>query len=123
MSKLHSAVWEGRKKLSGSFKEKVRTKTQRQASLTLFKPSAFGTLTHHNFSVGIVKIDNSHIRFPTFRTTHIIMAPKKRVERPQENVSLGPQVRDGEEVFGVARIFASFVRLTRIFSFGENHAD
>jgi small subunit ribosomal protein S14e len=38
------------------------------------------------------------------------MAPKKKqAERPQENVSLGPQVREGELVFGVARIFASFV--------------
>jgi hypothetical protein len=35
------------------------------------------------------------------------MAPKKKVERPQENVSLGPQVREGELVFGTARIFAS----------------
>lgn len=26
------------------------------------------------------------------------MAPKKKVERPQENVSLGPQVREGELV-------------------------
>ena len=35
------------------------------------------------------------------------MPPKKKVERgPQENVSLGPQVREGELVFGVARIFA-----------------
>merc|ERR1711964_647178 len=37
------------------------------------------------------------------------MPPKKKVERPaQENISLGPQVREGELVFGVARIFASF---------------
>ena len=57
------------------------------------------------------------------------MPPKKKVEKPQENVSLGPQVREGklqhdvlsmlsrlrsltshlgELVFGVARIFASF---------------
>jgi hypothetical protein len=42
------------------------------------------------------------------------MAPKKKVERPQENVSLGPQVREGELVFGVARIFASFVRFYSI---------
>jgi small subunit ribosomal protein S14e len=42
------------------------------------------------------------------------MAPKKKVERPQENVSLGPQVREGELVFGVARIFASFVGLLSI---------
>merc|ERR1711941_204813 len=40
---------------------------------------------------------------------HTTMAPKKKTaDRPQENVSLGPQVRDGELVFGVARIFASF---------------
>merc|ERR1712098_176965 len=32
-----------------------------------------------------------------------------KAARPaQENISLGPQVRDGELVFGVARIFASF---------------
>ncbi|EWC44424.1 40S ribosomal protein S14 [Drechslerella stenobrocha 248] len=38
------------------------------------------------------------------------MAPKgKKAERPKdENISLGPQIRDGELVFGVARIFASF---------------
>ncbi|RMZ91114.1 hypothetical protein DV736_g1643, partial [Chaetothyriales sp. CBS 134916] len=37
------------------------------------------------------------------------MPPKKRVERAAtENISLGPQVREGELVFGVARIFASF---------------
>ncbi|CAG8955230.1 hypothetical protein HYALB_00000831 [Hymenoscyphus albidus] len=37
------------------------------------------------------------------------MAPKAKAARPaQENISLGPQVRDGELVFGVARIFASF---------------
>merc|ERR1711985_141762 len=39
----------------------------------------------------------------------IKMAPKKKVDRPaNENISLGPQVREGELVFGVARIFASF---------------
>lgn len=37
------------------------------------------------------------------------MPPKKKVERgAQENIQLGPQVREGELVFGVARIFASF---------------
>ncbi|EME76869.1 uncharacterized protein MYCFIDRAFT_217123 [Pseudocercospora fijiensis CIRAD86] len=36
------------------------------------------------------------------------MPPKKNVVRQQENVQLGPQVREGELVFGVARIFASF---------------
>ncbi|KAL8880800.1 MAG: hypothetical protein Q9198_001866 [Flavoplaca austrocitrina] len=37
------------------------------------------------------------------------MPPKKKVERgATENISLGPQVREGELVFGVARIFASF---------------
>ncbi|RPA95154.1 hypothetical protein L873DRAFT_1792489 [Choiromyces venosus 120613-1] len=37
------------------------------------------------------------------------MAPKgKKVERKEENISLGPQISEGELVFGVARIFASF---------------
>ncbi|KAI9753195.1 MAG: ribosomal protein S14, S11 [Lichina confinis] len=36
------------------------------------------------------------------------MGPKKKVERVQENISLGPQVQEGELVFAVARIFASF---------------
>ncbi|KAK9440545.1 40S ribosomal protein S14 [Metarhizium brunneum] len=36
------------------------------------------------------------------------MAPPKRTAAPKENISLGPSVRDGELVFGVARIFASF---------------
>ncbi|KAK2066836.1 hypothetical protein P8C59_000619 [Phyllachora maydis] len=36
------------------------------------------------------------------------MPPKKTVRPAQENISLGPTVREGELVFGVARIFASF---------------
>merc|ERR1712050_44919 len=36
------------------------------------------------------------------------MAPKKAPAPRQENVQLGPQVADGENVFGVAHIFASF---------------
>ncbi|KFA65477.1 hypothetical protein S40285_00499 [Stachybotrys chlorohalonatus IBT 40285] len=36
------------------------------------------------------------------------MPPKKVARAPQENISLGPSARDGELVFGVARIFASF---------------
>ncbi len=39
------------------------------------------------------------------------MAPKKAKgdgEAPKEVVSLGPTVREGEHVFGVAHIFASF---------------
>ncbi|KAK3334041.1 ribosomal protein S11-domain-containing protein [Cercophora scortea] len=36
------------------------------------------------------------------------MAPKKTVRPAAENISLGPQIREGELVFGVARIFASF---------------
>lgn len=35
------------------------------------------------------------------------MAPKK-IRQPQETATLGPQVQDGEYVFGVAHIFASF---------------
>jgi len=37
------------------------------------------------------------------------MAPRKgKVQQEQVQVSLGPQVREGEVVFGVAHIFASF---------------
>lgn len=36
------------------------------------------------------------------------MAPRKGKVQQQEQVSLGPQVVEGENVFGVAHIFASF---------------
>ncbi|KAG5056129.1 hypothetical protein JHK85_008639 [Glycine max] len=36
------------------------------------------------------------------------MSRRKVREPKEENVTLGPAVRDGEHVFGVARIFASF---------------
>ncbi|KAK9813227.1 hypothetical protein WJX72_011040 [[Myrmecia] bisecta] len=36
------------------------------------------------------------------------MAPKKTKSGVEENVSLGPATREGEVVFGVAHIFASF---------------
>lgn len=48
------------------------------------------------------------------------MAPKKQVARPQENVSLGPQVREGELVFGVARIFASKYRVRPAWNISAN---
>lgn len=38
-----------------------------------------------------------------------VMQSRRKVREPkEENVTLGPAVRDGEHVFGVARIFASF---------------
>ncbi len=37
-----------------------------------------------------------------------MQASKKKVAQPKENVSLGPQVREGELVFGVCHIYASF---------------
>ncbi|KAG9311413.1 hypothetical protein JVU11DRAFT_8525 [Chiua virens] len=36
------------------------------------------------------------------------MAPKKKVAKEETTVSLGPQVAEGELVFGVAHIYASF---------------
>jgi hypothetical protein len=36
------------------------------------------------------------------------MAPKKTAPKTEENVTLGPATREGELVFGVAHIFASF---------------
>ena len=46
---------------------------------------------------------------------------KKTREPKEENVTLGPAVREGEQVFGVAHIFASFndtfiVRYNALFS-------
>ena len=36
------------------------------------------------------------------------MAPKVKAPKQTENTQLGPQAREGEEVFGVAHIYASF---------------
>lgn len=36
------------------------------------------------------------------------MARRKGKQQQEENVQLGPQVAEGENVFGVAHIFASF---------------
>lgn len=36
------------------------------------------------------------------------MARRKKAAQQEENVALGPQVPEGEEVFGVCHIFASF---------------
>ncbi|KAJ3373468.1 ribosomal protein S14, S11 [Kappamyces sp. JEL0680] len=36
------------------------------------------------------------------------MAPKVKAPKQVENTQLGPQAREGEEVFGVAHIYASF---------------
>merc|ERR1712124_108156 len=41
-------------------------------------------------------------------TTIATMAPKRKVRQQVEAVTLGPQVREGEHVFGVVHIFASF---------------
>merc|ERR1712061_419555 len=41
--------------------------------------------------------------------TRAKMAPRKgKVQKEEQVISLGPQVADGENVFGVAHIFASF---------------
>ncbi|KAI0402922.1 40S ribosomal protein S14 [Xylaria palmicola] len=36
------------------------------------------------------------------------MPPKTKTVQPKENISIGPNVREGELVFGCCRIFASF---------------
>lgn len=39
----------------------------------------------------------------------MVIQSKRKVREPkEENVTLGPAVREGENVFGVAHIFASF---------------
>ncbi|CAI9722551.1 40S ribosomal protein S14a [Octopus vulgaris] len=62
--------------------------------------------THNNNT-----IPNASSDFGSNRLSHIgiRMAPRKgKTQQQQEQVSLGPQVLEGENVFGVAHIFASF---------------
>lgn len=42
------------------------------------------------------------------QTNVCVKPPKKKVAAKEEVVTLGPQIREGELVFGVAHIFASF---------------
>merc|ERR1711907_898197 len=44
----------------------------------------------------------------TWGTTSATMAPKRKERKQEETVTLGPQVGEGEHVFGVVHIFASF---------------
>merc|ERR1712062_727975 len=46
--------------------------------------------------------------FPVRHLKFRKMAPRKNKVKQEEQVSLGPQVLEGENVFGVAHIFASF---------------
>jgi small subunit ribosomal protein S14e len=49
-----------------------------------------------------------------------VQSKRKTREPKEENVTLGPAVREGEHVFGVAHIFASF-NDTFIVSFFLSH--
>lgn len=44
----------------------------------------------------------------TTLTSGCLQPPKKKVAKEETTVSLGPQVAEGELVFGVAHIYASF---------------
>merc|ERR1712047_215799 len=48
------------------------------------------------------------ILFPVRHLKFRKMAPRKNKVKQEEQVSLGPQVLEGENVFGVAHILASF---------------
>merc|ERR1712174_53814 len=50
----------------------------------------------------------SRVSSRTYRYNNHSMAPKKKVVKEEEVVKLGPQVAEGENVFGVCHIFASF---------------
>jgi len=53
----------------------------------------------------MVELQNNKQRYPFF----LEMPPKRgKVQKEEVQVSLGPQLREGEVVFGVAHIFASF---------------
>merc|ERR1712068_52278 len=58
--------------------------------------------------MGQKKISNLHI-VTDIKPYTVKMAPRKgKVQKEEQVISLGPQVADGELVFGVAHIFASF---------------
>merc|ERR1739848_339963 len=48
----------------------------------------------------------SRVSSRTYRYT--VMAPKRREAKEEEVVRLGPQVNDGENVFGVCHLYASY---------------
>ena len=50
-----------------------------------------------------VSLFTKYLQFCFFR-----MAKRKTRQKEEENIKLGPQVAEGELVFGVAHIFASF---------------
>lgn len=56
----------------------------------------------------------------------VVMAlqSKRKVREPkEENVTLGPAVREGENVFGVAHIFASFNDTFIVCNVENDHCD
>ena len=59
---------------------------------------------------GRYRTGNFYYMYVFFSFLDIIMAPRKGKKEVKEEVQvqLGPQVREGELVFGVAHIFASF---------------
>merc|ERR1711972_1090881 len=50
----------------------------------------------------------SRVSSRTYRKKKSNMAPKKKVVKEEEVVKLGPQVADGENVFGVCHLYASY---------------
>merc|ERR1712031_40451 len=50
----------------------------------------------------------SRVSSRTYRKKNTNMAPKKKVVKEEEVVKLGPQVADGENVFGVCHLYASY---------------
>merc|ERR1711941_55165 len=54
----------------------------------------------------ISRVSSRTYRRRKFTTTN--MAPKKKVVKEEEVVKLGPQVADGENVFGVCHLYASY---------------
>ncbi|CDP16098.1 unnamed protein product [Coffea canephora] len=82
-------------------------KTANESAFSSFFPDAFETLPICRLSASIF----FHSLGPRTRTKlrRLEIMSKRRTREPkEENVTLGPAVRDGEQVFGVAHIFASF---------------
>ena len=85
---------------------------------TVARSEDYKNALHNNFCTRVCRTmstfylhscTHAHTHMHTYTHTYTeTMAKRKGKTQTEENVQLGPQVAEGENVFGVAHIFASF---------------
>ena len=79
---------------------------------TVVRSEDYKNALHNNFCTRVCRtMSTFYLHSCTHAHTHTYtetMAKRKGKTQTEENVQLGPQVAEGENVFGVAHIFASF---------------